>query len=103
LISGDGGIDLNAYVEEASDFFAGTHVQVQVKRWRHAIGSVDINNFRGALSATAKGIFVTTSRYTRAALLEARHQFKPCITLIDGGRLSGMVNRLGLPFEDVKS
>jgi Restriction endonuclease len=102
-ISGDGGIDINAYVEEASDFFAGTHVQVQVKRWRHAIGSVDINNFRGALSSTAKGIFVTTSRYTRAALLEARHQFKPCITLIDGGRLSGIVKRLGLPLDDAKS
>jgi HJR/Mrr/RecB family endonuclease len=102
-VSGDGGIDINAYVEEASDFFDRIHVQVQVKRWRHAIGSIDINNFRGALSSTAKGIFVTTSRYTRAALLEARHQFKPCITLIDGGRLSGIVKRSGLPFDDAKS
>jgi hypothetical protein len=31
----DGGIDINAYVEEQNDFFAGTHVQAQVKRWRH--------------------------------------------------------------------
>jgi HJR/Mrr/RecB family endonuclease len=36
--SGDGGIDLDAYVEEANDFFGGTHVQAQVKRWRHAMG-----------------------------------------------------------------
>lgn len=94
--SGDGGIDVNAYVEETSDFFAGTHVQAQVKRWRHSVGSTEINNFRGALNATAKGVFVTTSHYTRAALLEARHEYKPCITLIDGGRLSAMVIRLQL-------
>ena len=55
--SGDGGIDLNAYVEEANEFFAGPHVQAQVKRWRHAVGSPEINSFRGALSTTAKGVF----------------------------------------------
>jgi len=48
VASGDGGIDVNAHVEETSDFFAGTHVQVQVKRWRHSVGSVEINKFRGA-------------------------------------------------------
>lgn len=30
--SGDGGIDANAYVSEDNEFFAGTHVQAQVKR-----------------------------------------------------------------------
>jgi HJR/Mrr/RecB family endonuclease len=91
--SGDGGIDVNAYVDEANDFFAGSHVQAQVKRWRHAVGSVEINNFRGALNTTAKGVFVTTSHYTRAAIVEAKHEYKPCVTLIDGNRLSGIVLR----------
>src|SRR6185437_2838701 len=77
--SGDGGIDANAYVSEDNEFFAGTHVQAQVKRWRHAVGSPEINNFRGALSTTAKGVFVTTSHFTRAALSEARHTAKPSI------------------------
>ena len=94
--SGDGGIDVSAHVEETNDFFAGTHVQVQVKRWRHAVGSIEINKFRGALSTTAKGVFVTTSHYTRAALLEAQHEHKPCITLMDGVRLSAIVSRLQL-------
>jgi hypothetical protein len=89
--SGDGGIDINAYVDISNDFFAGTHVQAQVKRWRHAIGSVEINNFRGALNVTAKGIFITTSQYTRAAVIEARHQTKPSITLIDGAKLSSII------------
>ena len=91
--SGDGGIDINAYVDDANDFFAGTHVQAQVKRWRHSVGSVEINQFRGALSTTAKGVFITTSHYTRAAIMEARHLSKPCITLIDGSRLSSMIIR----------
>lgn len=91
--SGDGGIDLNAYVDESNDFFAGTHVQAQVKRWRHSVGSVEINKFRGALRTTAKGLFITTSHYTRAALLEAKHEYKPCISLIDGSRLSSILAR----------
>lgn len=95
--SGDGGIDVNAYVDEKNDFFAGTHVQAQVKRWRHAVGSSEINHFRGALSTTAKGIFVTTSHFTRGAVAEARHDAKPSITLIDGDKLAGIVLRGGIP------
>jgi len=97
--SGDGGIDLDAYVGEDNDFFAGTHVQAQVKRWRHAVGSPDINNFRGALSTTAKGVFVTTSHFTRAALVEARHEAKSSIALVDGDRLSGIVIRNRIPLK----
>lgn len=97
--SGDGGIDLDAYVDESNEFFAGTHVQAQVKRWRHAVGSPDINNFRGALSTTAKGVFVTTSHFTRAAVLEARHQAKPSIALLDGERLAGLVIRNAVPVD----
>ncbi len=92
--SGDGGIDLDGFVDDTNDFFAGTHVQVQAKRWRHAVGSVELNHFRGALSSTAKGVFVTTSRFTRAALTEARHPTKPSITLMDGIRLASLVSRL---------
>lgn len=97
--SGDGGIDLDGYVDEANEFFAGTHVQVQAKRWRHSVGSIELNHFRGALSATAKGVLVTTSHFTRAALIEARLPAKPCITLLDGHRLSRLIQRLDLKVE----
>jgi restriction endonuclease Mrr len=83
-------------VDETNDFFAGTHVQVQAKRWRHSVGSIELNHFRGALSSTAKGVYIATSHYTAAAVKEARHPVKPCITLIDGLRLSTIVNRLQL-------
>jgi hypothetical protein len=94
--SGDGGIDLNAYVDETNEFFAGTHVQAQVKRWRHAVGSPEVNNFRGALSTRAKGVFITTSHFTRAALVEARHESKPSIALVDGEKLAAVVIRNGV-------
>ena len=94
--TGDGGIDVDAYVDEKNEFFAGTHVQAQVKRWRHAVGSPEINNFRGALSTTAKGVFVTTSHFTRAALAEARHKTKPSIALLDGEKLALMIIRDGI-------
>jgi hypothetical protein len=91
--SGDGGIDANAYVADDNEFFAGTHMQAQVKRWRHVVGSPEVNNFRGALSSTAKGVFITTSHFTRAAITEARHQSKPSIALIDGHKLASIIIR----------
>lgn len=89
--SGDGGIDVVGYVSDNNDFFGGTFVQFQAKRWRHTVGSVEINNFRGAMNATAKGIFITTSHYTKAAHNDARNPMKPCISLIDGRRFCSLL------------
>lgn len=94
--SQDGGIDVNAYVSESDYFFSKTHVQFQVKRWRHSVGSVEINNFRGALHSTAKGVFVTTSHFTKAAIQESEHSVKPTISLIDGFRFSKLIKDMGI-------
>lgn len=95
---GDGGVDLEAYVGSENVFFAGTHVQAQVKRWRHTVGSVEINGFRGALASTAKGIFLSTGYFSRAAVQEAASLTKPCISLIDGRRLAALsIERKLLP------
>ena len=94
--SGDGGVDLNATVGEESDFFRGTFVQFQAKRWRHAVGTVDVNNFRGALSSTAKGVFITTSRFTKGAFENATTPQKSCVTLLDGPRFAKILLRSGV-------
>jgi len=94
--SQDGGIDVNGYVADSNYFFSKTHVQFQVKRWRHSVGSVEINNFRGALHTTAKGVFVTTSHFTKAAIQEAEHSVKPCISLVDGFRFSKLIKDTGI-------
>lgn len=94
--SQDGGIDLNAYVPDSDYFFSKTHVQFQVKRWRHSVGSVEINGFRGALNTTAKGVFITTSHFTKAAVREAEHPAKTCISLIDGFLFSKIVKETSI-------
>lgn len=85
---GDGGIDVEAYVTTDNLFFAGTHVQAQVKRWRHTVGSVELNGFRGALATTAKGVFISTGYFSRAAVQQAIALSKPSIDLVDGRRLA---------------
>ena len=96
VFQGDGGIDLNAYVGASDAFFAGTHVQAQIKRWRHTVGSIEINGFRGALASTAKGIFISTGYFSRAAIREATSDTKPCISLVDGRRLAELCVRRDL-------
>src|SRR5271157_4629996 len=93
---GDGGIDLNAYVGAEDPFFTGTHIQAQVKRWRHTVSNIEINGFRGALASTAKGIFVSTGYFSRAAVQEAAGVAKPSISLIDGRRLAALCIRRDL-------
>lgn len=100
--SGDGGIDLNAVAGDFQEFFAGTFVQFQAKRWRHAVGSIEINNFRGAMSNSAKGVFITTSSYTRAAVENAYNRMKTCITLIDGIKFSSIVIQSGVDISQFK-
>lgn len=98
--SGDGGIDINATVSDKNDFFGGTFVQVQAKRWRKSVGSVEINNFRGALHSTAKGIFITTSYYTKAAIENAYNPMKLCVTLIDGHRMASLISSSQIKLPD---
>lgn len=98
--SGDGGIDAFGYVDDANYFFGGTYVQFQAKRWRHTVGSVEINNFRGAMNTTAKGVFITTSHYTKAALDDARNPMKPCISLIDGRRFCDLLIKSGIAIDN---
>lgn len=98
--SGDGGIDINAVVNDNDDFFGGMFVQVQAKRWRKSVGSVEINNFRGALHSTAKGIFVTTSYYTKAAIDNAYNPMKFCVTLIDGHRMATLIANSRIKLSD---
>jgi hypothetical protein len=94
--TGDGGIDLNAVVDDFYPFFNGTVVQGQAKRWRHAVGSVEINNFRGAMNSNAKGVFITTGSYTRAAVENAYSAGKQAVSLIDGLRFAALVRSSGI-------
>ena len=85
---GDGGID--GVINE--DRLGLEVIYVQAKRWDGTVGRPEIQKFAGALSGTAckKGIFITTSDFTKdaneyASMIDSR------IVLINGVRLSNLM------------
>jgi restriction system protein len=82
----DGGID--GVIRE--DKLGLASIYVQAKRWNDKpVGSPDIDQFAGALSKkkATKGIFITTSTFTKDALASMR-DYSSRIVLIDGIQLA---------------
>jgi restriction endonuclease Mrr len=71
--------------------FENTLVQVQAKRWLHSVGRKEVAELRGSLLPFARGVVVTTSHFSRAAITEASEEGKNPIALVDGFRLSKVV------------
>ena len=73
-------------------------VYVQTKRWQNKVGAPDIQKFSGALSqkGASKGVFITTSDFTRAAKKAAKEissQVNQLIHLINGQQLARLMIR----------
>jgi restriction system protein len=84
--TGDGGID--GVIRE--DKLGLDNIYIQAKRWTDKpVGSPDIDQFAGALSKkkATKGIFITTSTFTKDALASVR-DYSSRIILIDGSTLA---------------
>ena len=90
--SGDGGID--GKIKE--DVLGLDEVYVQAKRYAdgNTVGETDLRNFAGAIDAagTAKGVFVTTASFTRAARDYVERSPKR-IVLIDGEELARLMTQ----------
>ena len=88
--SGDGGID--GTIRE--DTLGLDEVYVQAKKYAdgNTVGESDLRNFAGAIDAagTTKGVFVTTSKFTRAAKRYVERSPKRII-LIDGEELAHLM------------
>lgn len=88
--SGDGGVD--GVISQ--DALGLDQVYVQAKKWKpdSAVGSPEIRNFFGSLDAmkASKGVFITTSSFSRDAILTAERLTKK-IVLIDGRRLTELM------------
>ena len=82
--SGDGGID-GVIDEDRSGLDV---IYIQAKRWEGSVGRPEIQKFAGALQGqrAKKGIFITTSYFTREAE-EFAQRIDSRIVLIDGQRL----------------
>lgn len=109
--SGDGGIDVIGVME--IEDVTRLDVAVQVKRVKANIPPDRITALRGSLMPNQRGIFVTTSEFTRQAVIEASALGKSPISLVGGNQLLdllfqheiGVVSRehkvFDLKFEDI--
>ena len=86
--SGDGGID--GIIKE--DRLGLDIIYIQAKRWEGIVGRPEIQKFAGALQGhrARKGIFITTSGFTREALSYVS-QIDTKIILIDGEKLAELM------------
>ncbi len=91
--SGDGGID--GIINE--DRLGLDSIYLQAKRWEGVVGRPEIQKFAGALAEhrAKKGVFITTSSFTKEALASAtKHDAR--IVLIDGEKLATLMIDHGL-------
>ncbi|MBA4284331.1 MAG: restriction endonuclease [Xanthomonadaceae bacterium] len=86
--SGDGGID--GIINE--DRLGLDVIYVQAKRWDGTVGRPEIQKFAGALHGqrAGKGVFITTSTFTREAR-DFANSIALKIILIDGERLAALM------------
>ena len=88
--SGDGGLD--GVIKE--DRLGLDQIHIQAKRWKdNAVGRPDIQQFSGALDGpgSRKGVFITTSTFSKEAVEYAKSLSTKRIVLIDGQRLAELM------------
>lgn len=86
--SGDGGVD--GIIKE--DKLGLDVIYVQAKRWEGTVGRPEIQKFAGALQGQRanKGVFITTSSYSREAI-EYAGVISSKIILVDGQQLTALM------------
>ena len=89
--SQDGGIDVNAGFGPTGWPVRGCRVQVQAKRWLHSVGRKEVAELRGSLGHDGIGCLITTSHFTKAAVIEATEIGKSPITLVNGRQLARLL------------
>ena len=99
--SGDGGID--GIINE--DRLGLDVVYVQAKRWEGNVGRPEIHKFTGALieKNARKGIFITTSDFSREARESSDNSDDPKIVLIDGRQLAELMIDYNVGVSTVKT
>lgn len=86
--SGDGGID--GIIKE--DKLGLDVIYIQAKRWDNVVGSKEVRNFVGSLAGqhASKGVFITTSSFTKDALDYVK-TIPHKVILIDGEMLAQLM------------
>lgn len=99
--SGDEGID--GIIKE--DKLGLDAVYIQAKKWEGTVGRPEIQKFVGALhgQGAKKGIFITTSNFSKEAREYTSNRNDPKIVLIDGLQLANLMieNDIGVSKKEV--
>lgn len=93
--TGDNGIDGIIY----QDRLGLESVYIQAKRFKdNSVGSPDIRNFIGSLAVqgVTKGVFITTSKFSKSAIETASNSKQQKIVLIDGKTLANLAIEFNL-------
>lgn len=94
--TGDEGID-GTIREDALGF---DKIYIQAKRWQktHAVGEPDIQQFAGALmgKGATKGLFITTSQFSKPAQEYVDRHMNAKIVLVDGKELTRLMIHYGV-------
>lgn len=81
----DGGVDVRGVLNAAS--ITEINAAVQAKRWKNNVQAPVVQSLRGSLVVHEQGIIITTSKFSKGALIEAQAPGKAHISLIDGEKL----------------
>lgn len=93
--TGDGGIDGMGIVK--LNGIISFHMLFQCKRYNGTVSAGEIRDFRGAMQGRSdKGLFITTGKFSAAAIEEANRPGTSPIDLIDGDELVDKLRELQL-------
>lgn len=97
----DGGID----GEILQDKLGFDRIYTQAKRYslKRPVQEKEIRDFVGALKNISKGVFITTSRFTKSAMAYAKDQQQKTLVLIDGERLTQLMIEFELGIQKTHS
>lgn len=99
--SNDGGIDGTGKLKINGIF--SFNVAFQCKRYKSAVGASEIRDFRGSLTTDIeKGVFITTSTFTKAAKEEASNTGKQQIDLISGEEFIAKLAEYEIGVKEIK-
>ena len=99
--SHDGGIDGVIY----EDRLGLSKIYIQAKRYDYGnnIGKPLLQAFVGAMQDVQKGVFITTSSFTKEARRYAEEQQQKSLKLIDGNLLAEFMIKYGIGLEKVQT
>ena len=87
----DGGVDVRAVKTDTLVPEVPIFVQVKRYKWGRNIGKKAVRDLRSGITFGGRGIFVTTSSFTKGAKEVAREALFPHIALIDGPVLIDLI------------